>query len=43
MAQDRVGKEGVMQGIRWETDFLAALGKAGDEGRPVYQDFWFDG
>jgi len=32
-----------MSGIRWEADFLAALAKAGDSSRPVYQDFWFDG
>ena len=32
-----------MQGIRWETDYLAALGKAREAGRPVFQDFWFDG
>ena len=32
-----------MQAILWETDFHAALGKARDSGRPIYQDFWFDG
>lgn len=32
-----------MSGIRWETDFLAALSKARDPVRPVFQDFWFDG
>jgi len=32
-----------MQGIRWETDFLAALGNARVAGRPVFQDFWYDG
>ena len=32
-----------MQGIRWDTDFLATLAKAKEADRPVYQDFWFDG
>jgi len=32
-----------MQGIRWDTDFLAALEKARGAGRPVFQDFWYDG
>ncbi len=32
-----------MQGIRWENDFPAALEKAGEAGRPIFQDFWFDG
>ncbi len=32
-----------MAGIPWETDFEAALGRAGRAGKPVFQDFWFDG
>ena len=32
-----------MQGIRWDTDFLAVLPKAKETGLPIYQDFWFDG
>jgi hypothetical protein len=32
-----------MHGIRWEPDFSAALEKAGKAGRPIYQDFWYDG
>ena len=31
-----------MAGIQWETDFGAALEKAKQGGRPVFQDFWFD-
>ena len=42
---DRPGeyKEGAMQVIRWETDFLTALAKAEKSGLPIFQDFWFDG
>jgi len=32
-----------MAEIRWETDFDAALAKARKSGKPVFQDFWFDG
>lgn len=32
-----------MAGIRWETDFDAAKAKALPAGRPIFQDFWFDG
>lgn len=32
-----------MAGIRWETDFDAAIAKAREGGKPVFQDFWFDG
>ncbi len=32
-----------MPGIRWEPDFDAALAKAKQAGRPIFQDFWFDG
>jgi len=32
-----------MQAIRWETDFVSALGKAKVSGLPIFQDFWFDG
>jgi hypothetical protein len=31
-----------MSGIAWETDFEAALKKAKQTGKPVFQDFWFD-
>jgi hypothetical protein len=44
MAPDSAtGKEGAMQGIRWETDFRAALANAKRSGLPIFQDFWFDG
>jgi hypothetical protein len=29
--------------IRWDTDFPAVLPKAKETGRPIFQDFWFDG
>ena len=32
-----------MSGIRWATDFRAALEQAKASNLPVYQDFWFDG
>jgi hypothetical protein len=32
-----------MAGIQWETDFDEALAKARESGKPVFQDFWFDG
>lgn len=32
-----------MAGICWETDFDAAIAKARESGKPVFQDFWFDG
>jgi len=32
-----------MSGIRWEKDFRSALEKARATGRPIFQDFWFDG
>jgi hypothetical protein len=32
-----------MAGIDWETDFDTALAKARKSGKPVFQDFWFDG
>ncbi len=32
-----------MSGIRWEPDFQAAIEKAKSTGRPVFQDFWYDG
>ncbi len=36
-------KEGKMAGIQWEREFGAALEKAKQTGKPVFQDFWFDG
>lgn len=32
-----------MPEIRWETEFEAALEAARKAGKPVFQDFWFDG
>ncbi len=32
-----------MAEIKWETDFAAALEKAKQAGKPLYNDFWFDG
>jgi hypothetical protein len=32
-----------MTGIQWERDFSKALEKARQTGKPVFQDFWFDG
>ncbi len=32
-----------MSEIRWVTDFQVALEKAKSTGRPVFQDFWYDG
>ncbi len=32
-----------MAGIAWEKDFDAALAKAKETGKPIFQDFWFDG
>lgn len=32
-----------MSEIRWETDYDAALAKARQVERPLFQDFWFDG
>jgi hypothetical protein len=32
-----------MAGIQWERDVSIALEKAGQTGKPVFQDFWFDG
>jgi len=32
-----------MAGIPWETDFDAASAKAKVAGKPIFQDFWFDG
>lgn len=29
--------------IIWERDFDAALAKAGQAGKPIFNDFWFDG
>ncbi len=29
--------------IVWETDFEAARRKCASAGRPLFQDFWFDG
>ncbi len=29
--------------IKWERDFETALARAKKEGKPVFQDFWFDG
>lgn len=29
--------------IRWDTDFFSVLPMAKETGRPVFQDFWFDG
>ena len=32
-----------MADIQWETDFEIALGKARQVGKPLFQDFWYDG
>jgi hypothetical protein len=32
-----------MAEIEWERDFNAAMEKAKKSGRPIFQDFWFDG
>lgn len=32
-----------MSGIRWETEFDAALAAARKGGKPLFQDFWADG
>jgi hypothetical protein len=32
-----------MAEIKWERDFNAALEKARKNGKPILQDFWFDG
>ena len=32
-----------MAEIQWERDYNTAMSKAKKEGKPVYQDFWFDG
>ena len=32
-----------MAEIRWERDFGKALEKAKQSGKPLYQDFWFEG
>jgi hypothetical protein len=32
-----------MAGIQWERDVSIALEKARQTGKPVFQDFWFDG
>ena len=32
-----------MSGIRWASDFDAALDLAKGSGLPIFQDFWFDG
>jgi hypothetical protein len=29
--------------IKWERDFNTALEKAKKIGKPIFQDFWFDG
>jgi hypothetical protein len=31
-----------MAGIQWERDFGSALEKARQNGKPVFQDFWFE-
>lgn len=35
-------RRGTMSGIPWEIEFGAALEKAQQTGKPVFQDFWFD-
>lgn len=32
-----------MAEIQWEREFDAAVKRAVREGKPVYQDFWFEG
>jgi hypothetical protein len=32
-----------MAEIKWERDFNAAVEKAKKSGKPIFQDFWFDG
>ncbi len=32
-----------MAEIRWERDFSKALEKARQAGKPVFQDFWYEG
>ena len=32
-----------MAGIDWVRDFEDALARARQSGKPVFQDFWFDG
>lgn len=32
-----------MNEIRWERDFSVALEKAKQAGKPVFQDFWYEG
>lgn len=32
-----------MAGIPWEPDFSEALRKAKASGKPIFNDFWFDG
>ncbi len=32
-----------MAGIPWHTDFDAAQALAAAAGKPIFQDFWFDG
>ena len=29
--------------IKWERNFDAAVEKAKKSGKPIFQDFWFDG
>ena len=32
-----------MAGIEWRTEFETALDEARRAGKPIFQDFWFDG
>ncbi len=32
-----------MAASQWERDFGAAVEKAKETGKPIFQDFWFDG
>lgn len=32
-----------MAAIPWEKDFSTALAKGKASGKPIFQDFWFDG
>jgi hypothetical protein len=32
-----------MTEIKWERDFKAAVEKTKKAGKPLFQDFWFDG
>jgi hypothetical protein len=32
-----------MSAITWEKSLQSALESAGKSGRPIFQDFWFDG